>query len=54
VTWAREIAIAVEAARVMMVLAVKTSAWVATMERDSVMILVKDVVDRAALAEWEA
>jgi hypothetical protein len=54
VTQAWEVDRAAEAARIMVVLAVETSAQEAATTRDSAMIFVKDVKDWAALAEREA
>jgi hypothetical protein len=50
VTWAWEAAAALEATRVTAVVVVETSAQEAATAWDSVMILVKDVEDRADLA----
>jgi hypothetical protein len=54
VTRVWETSIAVEAARVMEMLAAETSAWDFVAAWDSTTLRVKDVEDRAALAEREA
>jgi hypothetical protein len=53
VTWAWEAAIAMEAARIAVVLAAKTSSQGAAAAWDSATLRVKDVEDRATLAERE-
>jgi hypothetical protein len=54
VTWAWEAVTVMEATHATVVLAVETSAQEAAVARDSAVILIKDVGDRAALAEKEA
>jgi hypothetical protein len=54
VTWAREAAVATEAARVVTVLATETSTWEATAARESAVIHVRDAEDWPTMAEGEA
>jgi hypothetical protein len=54
VTWAREAAAAAEAARVVAVLVVETSAQEATAARDSTTTIVRDAEDQTAHVETEA